>query len=96
MKPRTWTLALALSAGLCSASFAQVTGTVKFEGQAPEPQQLDLGATKECADMHPDGVFDESLIVNDGKVQNVVVSIKPADGQKLAGEAPKTPLKLDQ
>src|SRR4051812_22793948 len=97
MKPRTWMLALALSSGLCSASaFAQVTGTVKFEGAAPEPQQIDMSTTKECADQHPDGVFDESVVVSDGKMQNVVVSIKPADGQALKGDAPKTAVKLDQ
>src|SRR4051812_28460818 len=77
MKPRTWMLALALStAGLCStSSFAQVTGTVKLDGAAPEPAQIDMSTTKECAEAHPDGVFDESIVVNDGKIQNVVVSI---------------------
>src|SRR3954464_10731006 len=97
MKPRTWMLALALSSGLCSASaFAQVTGTVKLEGAAPEPAQIDMSTTKECADQHPDGVFDESIVVNDGKLQNVVVSIKAAEGKELKGELPKTPVKLDQ
>ena len=93
MKPRTWMFAMALSTGLCSASaLAQVTGTVKFEGQAPEPQQIDMSTTKECADQHPDGVFDESVIVNEGKFQNVVVSIKPAEGKELKGDLPKTPV----
>jgi hypothetical protein len=73
-----------------------VTGTVKFDGPAPEPAQIDMSTTPECAAQHPDGVFDESLIVNDGKIQNVVVSIKPADGQTLKGDAPKGPIKLDQ
>ena len=95
MKPRTWMLTMTL--GLCSApAFAQVTGTVKFDGTAPEPAQIDMSTTKECADQHPDGVFDESLLVNDGKIQNVVVSIKAAEGKELKGEVPKTPVKLDQ
>jgi hypothetical protein len=98
MKPRTWMLAWAVSTGLCSASasFGQVTGTIKFDGKAPEPAQLDMTASPDCAAAHPDGVFDESLTVADGKVQNVVVSIKPADGQTLKGDAPKTAVKLDQ
>jgi hypothetical protein len=99
MKPRTWMLALAVSTlSLCSAtsSFGQVTGTIKLDGKAPEPAQIDMSTTKECVDAHPDGIFDESLVVKDGKVANVVVSIKPADGQALKGELPKSPVKLDQ
>ncbi len=96
MKPRIWMLALAVSAGLCSVSFGQIKGTVKFDGTAPEPAEVDMAAIKECAEQHPDGIFDESLVVTDGKLQNVVVSIKPAEGAELKGELPKTPLKIDQ
>ena len=93
MKPRTWLLALAVSTAFASVSFGQVTGTAKFDGAAPEPAKLEMGSTKECAEQHPDGVYDESLLVADGKVQNVVVSLKK---EGLKGEAPKTPVKFDQ
>jgi hypothetical protein len=88
--------ALAVSAGLglfASSSFADITGTVTFEGQAPEPEQIDMAAVKECAQQHPDGAFDQSLVVTDGKLANVVVSVKEAPA---GGEAPKTPAVLDQ
>jgi plastocyanin len=88
-------MALAVSAGLgvgASAAFADVTGTVSFEGDAPEPEQINMAAVKECAQQHPDGAFDESIVVNDGKLANVVVSIKAEPG----GEVPKQAAVLDQ
>ena len=42
---------------------------------------------------HPDGAFDESLVVAEGKLANVVVSVKADD---LKGEAPKDPAVIDQ
>jgi hypothetical protein len=95
MQMRRWMSALALSAavGLCPSAFAEITGTVSFEGEAPEPAQIDMQAVKECAAQHPDGAYDESIMVTDGKLANVVVSVK-ADG--LAGEAPSQAAVLDQ
>ena len=74
-----WMFALAVSAGLglgASASFADITGTVSFEGDAPEPEQIDMAAVKECAQQHPDGAFSDVVLVTDGKRANVVVSVK--------------------
>ena len=99
MQMRRRIFALAVSAGLglfASSSFADISGTVSFEGEAPEPEQIDMAAVKECAQQHPDGAFDPSIVINDGKVANVVVSIKPADGQALEGKAPEAPALLDQ
>lgn len=98
MKPREWMCALAVSAGLmCSSSFGQITGTVNFEGEEPEPEQIEaIAGVKDCAQHHPDGLYDESVVVVDGKLANVVVSIKPAEGAELSGPVPKKPVKLDQ
>jgi plastocyanin len=95
MKARRMLSALALAAGfgLSSVSFADITGSVKFDGEAPEPAQIDMSAVKECASQHPDGAFDESLVVADGKLANVVVSVK---ADNLQGEVPKEPVTLDQ
>lgn len=95
MQVRRWMFALAVSAGLgvgASATFADITGTVSFEGEAPEPEQIDMAAVKECAQQHPDGAFDQSIVVADGKLANVVVSVKAEPG----GEAPQEPAVLDQ
>ena len=95
MKSRRWMWALALGAGMGVGSVARadITGTVSFEGTAPEPEQIDMSAVKECAAQHPDGAFDESLVVAEGKLANVVVSVKADD---LKGEAPKDPAVIDQ
>ena len=95
MQMRRSLFAAALSAGLgfCATSvFADITGTVTFKGDAPEPQQIDMAAVKECAQQHPDGAFDETVVVNDGKLANVVVSVKAEPG----GNAPAQPAVLDQ
>ena len=93
MQMRRSTLALAAALGLSASSvFAEITGTVTFKGDAPEPQQIDMAAVKECAQQHPDGAFDESVVVNDGKLANVVVSVKAEPG----GDVPKQPAVLDQ
>ena len=60
MQVRRWMMALAAVAGLgvgASVSLADITGIVTFEGQAPEPEQIDMAAVKECAMQHPDGAF---------------------------------------
>ena len=95
MKARRMLSALALAAGfgLSSVCLADITGTIKFEGEAPEPAQIDMSAVKECAAQHPDGAFDESLVVADGKLANVVVSVK---ADNLQGEVPKETVALDQ
>jgi hypothetical protein len=87
--------ALALSAGLCSASFAQVTGTVKLNGPAPERKPVPgLSAVPACAAMHKTPVLEETIVADkEGHLANVVVSLR---GDKVKGDAPKEPAILDQ
>jgi hypothetical protein len=76
---------------------ASIRGTVHFAGPAPEPQQIDMAAVKECAAQHPGGAFEEGLVVNDGKLANVVVWVKFAEGQAPPAAAALTaPAVLDQ
>jgi len=51
---------------------ASLKGVVKFTGEAPERKVLDMSAEASC---HGKGVLDETVIVNDGGLANVVVSI---------------------
>jgi len=98
MKARRMMSAVALAAGmgLSSVSFADISGNVKLEGDVPEPAQIDMSAVKDCAAQHPDGAFEESIVAADGKLANVIVSVKPADGQTLEGKKSDKPVKLDQ
>src|SRR5919107_6164559 len=91
--------AAALAAGVCLASSAsaQVTGTVKLDGQAPEPQQINMAANAQCAAAHPNPVLEESIVAGaGGELANVVVSLKAPEGKELKGQAPTTPVVLDQ
>ena len=92
-----WLSALALSAGLCSISMADITGKVTLKGNPPEMKEI--AAVKQvpsCAAMHKDGLFEETVLVGDkGELQNVVVSIKAPQGKELKGGKP-APAVLDQ
>jgi plastocyanin len=68
-----------------------VSGTVKFKGNAPAPKKLDVGKDKEVCDKSPK--MDQSLVVTNGNLANVVVTITDIQkGKKM--EAAK--VKLDQ
>ena len=73
---------------------AEVTGTVSFSGAAPERAPLDMGADPVCHDTGG-GALDESVIVNDGKLQNAFIYVsKGADDWKF--ETPSEPVSLNQ
>lgn len=95
----TASLAAALMAGLCfaSAGWAQVTGKVMLEGEAPPPQEITMGADAKCAAAHPNGILDEAIVIGNGnELANVVISIQAPEGKELKGEAPTQPAVLDQ
>lgn len=93
-----WLSAAALTAGFCSASFAQISGKVTLQGTPPEMPEIKVIATNpQCAQLHKDPVYDDSIIVGDkGELDNVVVSLKAAEGQKLAGPQKTDAVVLDQ
>ena len=74
-----------------------VKGKVTFTGEPPEPAQLDLAAVAECHEQHPDGMFDESLVVNEnGTLRNVLVRVTGGLPEGQAYPAPSDPVVLDQ
>src|SRR3954469_467549 len=93
MKRIAWLSALALSAGMCGASFGEITGTVKLDGKAPKRAPVaGVAAVKDCAAQHKDPLLDESIVADgDGNLANVVVYLKGA-----TGPVPTEPVKLDQ
>ena len=92
-----WFFSAVLSAGICSTTFAQITGAVKLEGTPPEMKQIDMKSNPQCMAMHKDPVFEDTVVAGDkGELANVVVSIKPAEGAKLKGDVPTTPAKITQ
>ena len=95
MNGRLWLSSLALSAGMCSMSFADVTGKATFDGAAPKPKAISMKAVPQCDKQHTDPVYEEFIVVGDkGELKNVVVYVK--DGAKLGGAAATAPVILDQ
>jgi plastocyanin len=95
MKARTWLSALAVSAGMCSFSLADVTGKVTLDGKAPKPKEINMKAVPQCAALHADPVYDPSIVVGPGgELKNVAVYVK--DGTNAGGAVPKEPVVLDQ
>ena len=81
--------AAALSAAMCSVSLADISGKVTLQGTPPDAAEIKgIAAVPQCKELHKDPVYDDSIIVGDkGELANVIVFIKPADGQKLEGPA---------
>jgi plastocyanin len=99
LKPSTSIFGLVVLSVLTGNStlFADVTGKVTLQGEAPEMKVIDMSATPDCAKLHPDPVTEETVVVSDkGELKNVVVSLKKDDDKEMPGDAPKTPAVLDQ
>jgi len=98
MRISQWLSAAALSAGMCTVSFGQIAGKVTLQGNPPDaPEIKGIAANPQCAALHKDPVYDDVVIVGDkGELANVIVYIKPAEGQKLEGPQKTTPVIIDQ
>src|SRR5438105_14315937 len=97
VRVRVWLSALALGAGASTVSMAQVGGTVKLDGKAPEMAKIDMSGVPQCAQQHSTAVTQEVVVTGaDNGLANVVVSIKKEEGVDLPGDIPKDPGVLDQ
>ena len=90
--------AAALSVGLCTASFSQISGKVTLQGTPPEMKQIkDIAAIPQCAQLHKDPVYEDTVVVGDkGELDNVIVFVKEAKPGDLDGPRIDTPATLDQ
>jgi len=52
---------------------ASIAGTIFFKGRMAEPRQLDTSGDGACASFDP--VFDQGIVVTDGKLANVLVYV---------------------
>jgi plastocyanin len=77
------------------ASAATIEVSVTYAGAPPAPRELNLRSTPACAAAHPGPVYDQSVVVRDGHLANVVVWIsKGLEGRAFA---PSTdPVVIDQ
>ncbi len=56
---------------------------VTYSGPVPPPKVINMNGTPACAAMHPNPVFDQSLVVTDGRLADAVVYIKSGFGARL-------------
>lgn len=88
--------AIAMAAMLVATAHAgDVTGTISLNGKAPTRRQVKMSADPQCEALNPDGRLGEVFVVNDGKVQNVLVYVKDGLGDKEF-DVPKEPAKINQ
>ena len=86
----TVTLAFGAYQGAAAAG-GTISGAVMFKGDVPKPKKLKVTKDKKRCDKSPK--FDESLVVKDGKLANVVVYIAEVKGGK---KLEKKAVTLDQ
>lgn len=77
------------------ATAGKIRVTVSYRGAVPQPKQVDMQSAPRCAEAHSAPVFDDRLLVSDGKVQNAVVWIK-SGLEKYQFAPPQSAATLDQ
>lgn len=76
-------MTVTLTLGAWQGAFAAgggISGAVLFKGTAPEPKKLKVTKDKKRCDKSPK--YDESLVVKDGKLANVIVYVAEVKGGK--------------
>lgn len=68
---------------------------VRYQGPVPVPKKIEMSSASQCAAAHPQPVFDESFLVNDGRLANALVWIKSGLDQWVFAP-PAQPLTIDQ
>ncbi len=89
---------LAALVGLISApAFAQVSGTVTFEGKAPTLRPVAMSGDPMCAKKHSAPVENEALVLGPGNsMANVLVFVSKGLPAGKTYPAPGTPVVIDQ
>jgi len=77
------------------ATMGNVSGRVTFEGTPPENAAVNLEGDPACVTARPDGLKLDTVIVNNGGLENVFVYVKDGLGNYYF-ETPTTPVTLDQ
>lgn len=78
------------------ATAAKITGKVLFDGAPPQNAAINMASDPACAEGGKGPVAVESVMVDNGGLQNVFVYIKDGLGNKYLFDTPMEPVKLDQ
>jgi hypothetical protein len=77
------------------ATAGTVSGKVTFEGTPPASVPIKLDSDPNCVREHPNGMASDSVLVNNGGLENVFVYVKDGLGSYYF-ETPTEAVKLDQ
>lgn len=79
-----------------SANAASISGTIKFDGEAPKFKEIKMDADPVCMTLHSSPVYPQTLVLGEGKTMgNVFVHIKKGLTQK-SFQSPAGELVIDQ
>ncbi len=78
-----------------TGSEGTISGTIKFEGDAPAPKTIPMGADAFCASAQGDKTT-ENVVVTDGKLANVFVYVKGGPADEYSYKTPTEDVELDQ
>src|SRR5713101_7520022 len=76
-----------------ASTAATITGKIVFEGTPPQNPVINMGSDPACGTAN---VTSESIVVDNGGLQNLFVYIKDGLGNKYIYDAPTTAVTLDQ
>ncbi len=77
------------------ATVGSITGSVMFHGEPPPPKEIRMQGNPECNALHREPVYEESVLVQDGRLQNVFIYVK-AGLEERTFATPSTPVTIDQ
>jgi plastocyanin len=79
-----------------ASTAATITGQVVFDGTPPKNPVINMASDPACGAGNTAPVTSESVLVDNGGLQNVFVYIKDGLGNKYLFDTPVEPVKLDQ
>ena len=79
-----------------AATAATIAGKVVFDGTPPPARAIDTGSDPACAAGGKGDLTPETIVVDNGGLQNVFVYIKDGLGNKYLYDAPTETVKIDQ
>ena len=79
-----------------ASTAATITGTIVFEGTVPKNAVINMDSDPACGAANKGDVTSESIVVDNGGLQNVFVYIKDGLGNKYLYDAPTAAVALNQ
>jgi plastocyanin len=77
------------------ATTGRIVVRVAYQGEVPAPKEIVMSSAPQCALSHPDPVYDQSLLVENGRLRNAIVWVdKGLEG--FAFVAPTEAVVVDQ